>query len=120
MGEQSDMNVMVRQKLVHNSAVLEPSSRDAIRGIRRARWVSSEGNIAMTIDYTLTEKTLTSSDGAAVYAVAAGNPTNQSIVFIHGFALSAAVWEGILKDERLLKEYYLVCFRGFQGSWQQY
>ena len=65
-------------------------------------------------NYTLNEKALTSSDGTAVYAVAAGNPTNQAIVFIHGFALSAAVWEGILKDERLLKEFYLVRFARFR------
>ena len=68
----------------------------------------------MTIDCTLNEKALTSSDGTAVYAVAAGNPTKQAIVFIHGFALSAAVWEGILKDERLLKEFYLVRFARFR------
>lgn len=62
----------------------------------------------MAIDLKLTEKTLTSSDGTPIYAVAAGNPANNAIVFVHGYALTAGVWDGILKDERLLEEFYLV------------
>ncbi|KAJ7286938.1 Alpha/Beta hydrolase protein [Mycena rebaudengoi] len=50
----------------------------------------------------------TSSDGTLIYAEASGNPANPSIVFAHGFALSAIVFDELFSDGRLLDKFYLV------------
>lgn len=51
---------------------------------------------------------LTSSDGGLVYAEAFGEPSKPPIVFIHGFSLSAAVWEALFKETSLKDHFYLV------------
>ncbi|KZT00889.1 alpha/beta-hydrolase [Laetiporus sulphureus 93-53] len=53
-------------------------------------------------------KTLRSSDGTTIYAEAAGDPRNPSIVLAHGLGLSSAIFDNLFKDERLLAEVYLV------------
>ncbi|KAF5337055.1 hypothetical protein D9611_003055 [Ephemerocybe angulata] len=63
-------------------------------------------------------RVLTSTDGASIYAQANGNPENRALIFIHGFALSASVFNGLLSDDRLLKDFYLVAYdlRGYGRS----
>jgi hypothetical protein len=55
-----------------------------------------------------TVKLLKSTDGTTIYADAVGNPANPSIVFTHGFALSAAVFNTLFENPRLLEKFYLV------------
>ncbi|KAG2014999.1 hypothetical protein CC2G_008312 [Coprinopsis cinerea AmutBmut pab1-1] len=64
----------------------------------------------MTIATAQSHTTVTSSDGTGIYATAVGNPELPSIVFIHGFALSAKVFERLFSDSRLLQRFYLVAF----------
>ncbi|KAF7362468.1 AB hydrolase-1 domain-containing protein [Mycena venus] len=49
-----------------------------------------------------------SSDGTIIYAEAAGNPVNPSVVFAHGFALSGIVFDKLFADTRMLEKLYLV------------
>ncbi|KAI5117032.1 hypothetical protein M0805_002248 [Coniferiporia weirii] len=51
---------------------------------------------------------ITSSDGAKIYADAVGDPTKPSIVFIHGFSLSAVVFDVIFSDNKYKSDFYLV------------
>ncbi|KAH8113559.1 alpha/beta-hydrolase [Phellopilus nigrolimitatus] len=51
---------------------------------------------------------ITSSDGAKIYADAAGNPSKPPIVFIHGLALSGAVFDNIFNNESYKRSFYLV------------
>jgi pimeloyl-ACP methyl ester carboxylesterase len=53
-------------------------------------------------------RVLTSSDGGCVYAEAFGDPTKPPIVFIHGFSLTAAVWEALFREAGLKDHFYLV------------
>ncbi|EJD03465.1 alpha/beta-hydrolase [Fomitiporia mediterranea MF3/22] len=53
-------------------------------------------------------RTLTSSDGCQIYADAVGDSSKPCLVFIHGFTLSAAVWDNIFADPRYSSEFYLV------------
>ncbi|KIJ40418.1 hypothetical protein M422DRAFT_230170 [Sphaerobolus stellatus SS14] len=57
-----------------------------------------------------TEKVLTSTDGKKIYAKAVGDSSKPSIIFIHGLTLSAAVWDDIFTDNRLLDKFYLVAY----------
>ena len=56
----------------------------------------------------LTSQYVTSSDGVKIYADAVGDPANPSIVFIHGFMLSAMAFDNIFLDERYSSRYRLV------------
>lgn len=56
----------------------------------------------------LTERLITSSDGAQIFAQAVGNPRLPTLVFIHGFALSTLVWASILQNADLLRYFRLV------------
>ncbi|KAJ7496636.1 hypothetical protein FB451DRAFT_1119524 [Mycena latifolia] len=49
-----------------------------------------------------------SSDGTPIYAEATGNPTNPSVVFAHGVALSGIVFDRLFADARMLEKLYLV------------
>lgn len=51
---------------------------------------------------------MTSADGTEIYADATGNPSNPCIVFIHGLALSGAVWNDIFASPKYSKDFYLV------------
>jgi pimeloyl-ACP methyl ester carboxylesterase len=53
-------------------------------------------------------KYLTSSDGATIYADAVGDPRKPSVIFIHGAALSAVVFDGIFDHSVYRTEFYLV------------
>lgn len=55
-------------------------------------------------------KVLHSTDGTVIYADAIGDPQNPSIVFVHGFALSGIVFDGLFSDPQLVKNIYLVRF----------
>ncbi|KAJ7099351.1 alpha/beta-hydrolase [Mycena belliarum] len=59
-----------------------------------------------------------SADGTLIYAEAAGNPANPSVVFTHGFALSGIVFDDLFADTRMLKKLYLVRYdlRGYGRS----
>ncbi|KAK7057745.1 AB hydrolase-1 domain-containing protein [Favolaschia claudopus] len=65
-------------------------------------------------------KFCTSSDGTLIYAEASGTPTNPSIVFAHGFALSGIVFDRLFADERMLGALYLAsiiaCFIHMHNS----
>lgn len=51
---------------------------------------------------------ISSVDGTKVYADAIGDSSNPSIIFIHGFALSASVFDNIFIGKRYADNYYLV------------
>ena len=51
---------------------------------------------------------ITSADGTKLYADAVGDPSKPSIVFIHGFALSASVFDSIFLEKSYTKEFYFV------------
>ncbi|KDR80398.1 hypothetical protein GALMADRAFT_154024 [Galerina marginata CBS 339.88] len=55
-------------------------------------------------------KIIQSSDGTDIFADAVGNPRNPPIVFVHGFTLSALVFDHLFHDERLLDHFYLVSY----------
>ncbi|EED77890.1 predicted protein [Postia placenta Mad-698-R] len=57
---------------------------------------------------TPTMKVLTSSDGTTIYAEAIGDPRNPAVVLAHGMCLSAAAFDGLFRDKRLLDKLYLV------------
>lgn len=54
------------------------------------------------------ERVLTSSDGTRIWAEAAGNPANPAVVFIHGLACSALLFDKQFQDQALLDKLYLV------------
>ena len=56
----------------------------------------------------LVERSLTSSDGTAIYADATGVPTNTAIVFIHGLSCTALGWEKQFADAALCASFHLV------------
>lgn len=49
-----------------------------------------------------------SADGTEIYADAVGDPARPAIVFIHGFSLSALVFDPIFADPEWLENAYLV------------
>ncbi len=51
---------------------------------------------------------VSSSDGTEIFATAAGNPLKPSMVFVHGFALSGIVFDGLFENRLLLGDFYLV------------
>ena len=53
-------------------------------------------------------RNITSADGTKLYADAVGDPSKPSIVFIHGFALSASVFDSIFLEKSDTNEFYLV------------
>ncbi|KAF9480729.1 alpha/beta-hydrolase [Pholiota conissans] len=53
---------------------------------------------------------ITSSDGTDIFATAAGNPHNPSLVFVHGFALSGIVFDNLFHNKYLLAHFYLVAY----------
>jgi pimeloyl-ACP methyl ester carboxylesterase len=55
-----------------------------------------------------TVKLAKSKDGTTIYAEAVGDPSKQSIVFLHGFALSGASFDGLFSNPQLLEHFYLV------------
>ncbi|KAF9489234.1 alpha/beta-hydrolase [Pleurotus eryngii] len=55
-----------------------------------------------------TAKIIASRDGTSIYADATGNPAKQSIVFVHGLALSGIVFDNFFANDRLRENYYLV------------
>ncbi|KAF4571581.1 hypothetical protein EYR36_008921 [Pleurotus pulmonarius] len=54
-----------------------------------------------------TSKIVISADGTQIYADATGDPAKQSIVFVHGLALSSIVFDRLFENKRLAN-YYLV------------
>lgn len=52
--------------------------------------------------------TLKSADGTEIYADAAGDPSKPGAVFIHGFSLSAALFDVIFADPMWTEVLYLV------------
>nr|GAT49062.1 predicted protein [Mycena chlorophos] len=63
-------------------------------------------------------KECVSSDGTRIYASATGNAQGQSIIFVHGFALSGIVFDNLFEDERMLQNFHLVRYdmRGYGRS----
>ncbi|EMD35722.1 hypothetical protein CERSUDRAFT_124390 [Gelatoporia subvermispora B] len=57
---------------------------------------------------SVTSKVLKSSDGTEIYADAVGNPSNPSIVLIHGFSLSSSVFDNVFADPKFSEKHYLV------------
>ncbi|KAK0462840.1 Alpha/Beta hydrolase protein [Desarmillaria tabescens] len=49
-----------------------------------------------------------SKDGALIYANASGDPTKPCLVFVHGLALSGAVFDNIFAKSKLTENFYLV------------
>ncbi|KAK0461548.1 Alpha/Beta hydrolase protein [Armillaria novae-zelandiae] len=49
-----------------------------------------------------------SKDGALIYADAAGDPTKPCLVFVHGLALSGAVFDELFTNPKLIQNFYLV------------
>ncbi|PPQ82824.1 hypothetical protein CVT25_009199 [Psilocybe cyanescens] len=59
---------------------------------------------------TSTEKILKSSDGTDIFARAVGLHHKPSLVFVHGLALSGAVFDDLFKNQDLLDRFYLVSY----------
>lgn len=55
-----------------------------------------------------TAQLVSSKDGALIYADATGDPTKPCLVFLHGLALSAAVFDDIFANPKLTENFYLV------------
>lgn len=53
-------------------------------------------------------KIVQSKDKTEIYADAAGDPSKQAIVFIHGFSLSGIVFDSIFFDPHYTENFYLV------------
>ncbi|ETW75852.1 Esterase/lipase/thioesterase [Heterobasidion irregulare TC 32-1] len=53
-------------------------------------------------------KMLQSSDGSKIYAEASGNPKRPHVILMHGFTLSAAVFDEFCRLPLLLEELYIV------------
>ncbi|KZT64941.1 alpha/beta-hydrolase [Daedalea quercina L-15889] len=60
------------------------------------------------MSYTPIVKHLRSSDGNPIYAEAIGNPKNPHVILVHGVGLSAATFNNLFEDKRLLDKVYLV------------
>ena len=60
------------------------------------------------MSYSPVIKRLHSRDGTAIYAEAIGNPENPHVVLAHGLGLSAAAFNKLFEDKRLLEKVYLV------------
>ncbi|KZT03132.1 alpha/beta-hydrolase [Laetiporus sulphureus 93-53] len=52
-------------------------------------------------------KIVQSSDGTSIYAEAVGNAQKPCIIFVHGLNLSAAAFDSLFKESRLLDIFYL-------------
>jgi len=61
----------------------------------------------MAAAYTVS-KLLKSNDGTEIYADAVGDPSNPSIVFIHGFSLSSIAFDSVFSDPKFFENFYLV------------
>ncbi|KAF4596230.1 hypothetical protein EYR40_008084 [Pleurotus pulmonarius] len=57
-----------------------------------------------------TSKTVKSRDGTPIFAQATGDPTKQSIVFVHGFALSGVAFDRLVANPKFRSDFYLVRF----------
>ncbi|KAG7441923.1 alpha/beta-hydrolase [Guyanagaster necrorhizus] len=57
---------------------------------------------------TSTAQLVSSKDGALIYADAAGDPTKPCLVFVHGLALSGAVFDNLFANPTLTENFYLV------------
>ncbi|KAK0439158.1 alpha/beta-hydrolase [Armillaria borealis] len=57
---------------------------------------------------TSTAQLVSSKDGALIYADAAGDPTKRCLVFVHGLALSGAVFDNLFTNQKLIGNFYLV------------
>ncbi|KAL0948311.1 hypothetical protein HGRIS_010903 [Hohenbuehelia grisea] len=53
-------------------------------------------------------KYFTSADGTSIYADAQGNPSKPAIVLIHGFSLSSSSFDGLLEDDQLTENLYII------------
>lgn len=56
----------------------------------------------------LTEKFVVSADGSKIFASAVGNPEKPALVFVHGYALTSAVFNDIFSNPWNSKDFYLV------------
>jgi pimeloyl-ACP methyl ester carboxylesterase len=61
-------------------------------------------------------KTVTSSDGCSICADAVGSPSKPCLVFIHGYTLSAAVWDDIFSEPHYTEQFFLVCLSFYSSS----
>ena len=53
-------------------------------------------------------KTVHSSDGTPIFAEAVGDPSNPSVVLVHGIQLSGTVYDNLFADKDLLGKLYMV------------
>ncbi|KAH6902684.1 Alpha/Beta hydrolase protein [Coprinopsis sp. MPI-PUGE-AT-0042] len=67
------------------------------------------------------ERYITASDGTQIFATAVGQSHLPSLVFVHGYAFSTLIWESIIANSDLLKQFYLVAYdlRGHGRSGNQ-
>ncbi|KAJ8693061.1 hypothetical protein PTI98_010309 [Pleurotus ostreatus] len=98
--------------MLHISAA-SPSVRDLIlnaqptMSLRLSPFVFLFLSFLSFVSAATTSKIVTSADGTKIYADATGDPKKQSIVFVHGFALSGVVFDRFFANKRLAN-YYLV------------
>jgi hypothetical protein len=62
----------------------------------------------LTMSPSLKEVKVTSRDGTVLIAEAAGDPSKPAVVFCHGFASSAGMYDRQFEDEELLRELHMV------------
>ena len=61
----------------------------------------------------LTAKVVSSSDGTRIYGEATGDPSKPHLVFVHGFSLSASVFNRIFYNPIYQERFYLVRIQRF-------
>lgn len=68
----------------------------------------SETSMASVLNKATTDKLVTSSDGAKIFAQSVGDTRLPTLVFIHRFSYSALVWASALRNADLLRNFHLV------------
>ncbi|KAJ8508843.1 hypothetical protein ONZ45_g8923 [Pleurotus djamor] len=64
--------------------------------------------IAQVLAFRTKNRLITSADGTKIYTDATGDPSKQSIVFVHGFALSSIVFDNFFTNKKLQDHFYLI------------
>ncbi|KAH9929352.1 Alpha/Beta hydrolase protein [Fomitopsis serialis] len=62
----------------------------------------------MSTSFKPISKVVASSDGMPIYAEAIGDPSKPALIMAHGMALSAATFDDVFFDKRMLNEVYMV------------
>lgn len=59
---------------------------------------------------SIQNKYIASNDGTKLYAQAAGDPSKQAVVFLHGYAFNVGAFQKQFQDPDWLENFYLVAY----------